>query len=210
MKKELTIQDEQPLKWPEDRPRIRFQDRKPQAAWKLNYADTLKALHRELVLLKATFALVTHNAAHHEDGGVALWLSRKAVDDYGWQDALGFIGVVPSAKEITRAYHDRVSKIHPDGPTPNRVMFDEITKHRDNAMRWVRGERSVEPETVMAVDTFKEVRHNLNAIKLTLSALRQIERCGSPVMMEQAFRGFRPALTAHASTEESNVVTVPA
>lgn len=197
----LEVKDESPLKWPEDRPRIRFQDRKPQAAWKLNYHDTLEGIRRELGLIKATFALVTHNRPDDIDGGVALWMSRKAVDEYGWQDALGFIGIVPTKDQVTHSYHERVRKIHPDGPTPNRVLFDEITKHRDNALRWIRGERLVEPETVMAVDTFKEVRHNLNAIKLTLSALRQIERCGSPVMMEQAFRGFRPALAAKASEE---------
>jgi len=199
----LELHDESPLKWPEDRPRTRFQDRDTRAAWKLNYSDTLKGLQRELQLLKATSALVTHNQAGHEDGGVAVWLSRKPVDDYGWQDALGFIGVIPSMKDVDHAYMERIRKIHPDGPTPNRVAFDELTKHRDNARRWVRGERTVEHETVMAVDTFKEVRHNLNAIKLTLSALRQIERCGSPVMMEQAFRGFRPALAAKAS-EDAN------
>jgi hypothetical protein len=203
-KEKLEILTETPLKWPDDRPRTRFQDRESRAAWKLTYADVMKGLQRELVLIKATYSLVTHNAINHEDGGVALWLSRKPVDDYGWQDALGFIGTIPMADEIARAYRERVRKIHPDGPTPNRVLFDELTRHRDNALRWVRGERMIEPETVMAVDTFKEVRHNLNAIKLTLSALRQIERCGSPVMMEQAFRGFRPALTAKAS-EDSHV-----
>lgn len=195
----IDVQDQSPLKWPEDRPRTRFQDREVKAAWKLNYIDAFKGLQRELELLKATSALVTHNAFSHDDGGVAVWLSRKPVDDYGWQDALGFIGVIPTEKEITHAYMNRVSKIHPDGPTPNRVAFDELTKHRDAARRWVRGERTVEHETVMAVDTFKEVRHNLNAIKLTLAALRQIERCGSPVMMEQAFRGFRPMIAAQAS-----------
>lgn len=199
----MEAHDETPLKWPDDRPRIRFQDRKPQAAWKLSYSDTLKALYEELARNKATSVLVTHNALGQEDGGVAVWISRKPVDDYGWQDALGFIGVVPSKKDVDHAYHARISKIHPDGPTPNRVAFDEITKHRDNAYRWIRGERLVEHETVMAVDTFKEVRHNLNAIKLVLSALRQIERCGSPVMTEQAWRGFRPALAAKAS-EDAN------
>lgn len=207
MKHDLEVHDETPLKWPEDRPRTRFQDRAGQAAWKLPYPDTLKGLQRELTLLKATYALVTHNQAGHDDGGVAVWLSRKAVDEYGWQDALGFIGVIPMVKDIDHAYHERVRRIHPDGPTPNRVLFDEYTKHRDNAYKWVRGERTVEYETVMAVDTFKEVRHNLNAIKLTLAALRQIERCGSPVMMEQAFRGFRPALTAKAS-EDANAAAI--
>jgi len=199
------VKDETPLKWPEDRPRTRFQDREAKAAWKLSYQDAFKGLERELKLLKATFALVTHDSGI--EGGVALWLSRKAVDDYGWQDAFGFIGVIPTAKEVGQAYRERAQRVHPDGPTPNRVAFDELTKHRDNAMKWIQGRRSVEPETVMAVDTFKEVRHNLNAIKLTLSALRQIERCGSPVMMEQAFRGFRPALTAKAS-EGINATTV--
>ena len=59
---------------------------------------------------------------------------------------------------------------------------------------------------MMASDKFKEVRHNLNAIRITLSALRQIERCGDPAMTEQAWRGFRPALTAQAS-ETSHVAT---
>jgi hypothetical protein len=202
----LELKDEMPLKWPDDRPRTRFQDREGKAAWKLSYADALKGLERELKLLKATFALITHNSIGYEDGGVALWLSRKAVDDYGWQDAFGFVGVIPTAKEIGQAYRERAQKVHPDGPTPNRVAFDELTKHRDNAMKWIQGRRSVEPETVMAVDTFREVRHNLNAIKLTLSALRQIERCGSPVMMEQAFRGFRPALSAKGVTEDATTV----
>ena len=197
----LEVQKEMPLKWPQDRPRTRFQDRKPQAAWKLNLPDTMKALDKELVLLKATYAMVTHNVVGHEDGGVSLWLSRKAVDEYGWQDALGFIGVIPTVQEVDRAYMQLARKVHPECPTPNVAAFTELTKHRDNARRWIRGERLVEPETVMAVDTFKEVRHNLNAIKLTLSALRQIERCGSPVMMEQAFRGFRPAIAAQASED---------
>lgn len=203
----LEVKVETPLKWPSDRPRTRFQDRKNNAAWKMIYSDTLKGLERELALVKATFALVTYNALGSEDGGVAIWLSRKPQDDYGWQDALGFIGTVPSKDQVNAAYREKVRRIHPDGPTPNRVLFDEITKHRDNALRWIRGERMVEPETVMAVDTFREVRHNLNAIKLTLSALRQIERCGSPVMMEQAWRGFRPALAAQAS-EDSHATTV--
>ena len=207
MKWTLELHDESPLKWPPGRPRTRFQDRKPQAAWKLNYNDTLDALRKELVLVKATYALITHNPQSDVDGGVAVWLSRKAQDDYGWQDALGFIGTVPTEKEIDQSYMQKVRRHAPDGPTPNLTMFHELTRHRDNARKWVRGERLAEPETVMAVDTFKEVRHNLNAIKLTLSALRQIERCGSPVMMEQAFRGFRPALTAKAS-EDSHVSTV--
>lgn len=205
MKGEVKAETQIPLKWPEDRPRTRFQDRKPQSSWKMNFADTMRGLERECRLAHATALLVTYNPNGHEDGGIAVWISRKPQDDYGWQDALGFIGVVPTAKDVEQSYMQRVRKIHPDGPTPNRVAFDELTKHRDNARRWIRGERLVEHETVMAVDTFKEPRHNLNAIRLTLSALRQIERCGSPVMMEQAWRGFRPALVGNV--EDANVTT---
>lgn len=205
--KQLELEDRAPLKWPEDRPRTRFQDRGQNNAWKLNWSDTIRGLHRELSLLKATSAWITHNPFGHEDGGVAVWLSRKATDEYGWQDALGFIGVVPTVNDITHSYMKRVQRVHPDGPTPNNEAFIALTRHRDQALRWVRGERTVEHETCMAVDTFREQRHNLNAIKLTLAALRQIERCGSPVMMEQAFRGFRPALAQKAS-EDSHAASI--
>lgn len=192
---EMELHTESPLKWPDDRYRVRFQDRKNQAAWKMPYADTLKGLERELRLAKATSVLVTHNKPGGEDGGVAVWISRTPVDEYGWQDGLGFIGRVPTEKEIDHAYMEKVRKCHPESPTPNLELYLELTKHRDNARRWVRGERTVEHETVMAVDTFKEIRHNLNAIRLTLAALRQIERCGSPVMTEQAWRGFRKQIS---------------
>lgn len=192
----LEVQTEMLLKWPQDRPRIRFQDRKPQGAWKLSYQDTMKGLQLELARAKATAVLITHNRIGHEDGGVAVWISRKPVDDYRWQDEFGFIGTIPSEKELGRAYMEKVRTCHPESPTPNLTRFHELTMLRDQGRRWIRGERTVEHESCMAVDNFKEVRHNLNAIKLVLAALRQIERCGSPVMTEQAWRGFRPALAA--------------
>lgn len=187
-----------PLRWPDDRPRTRLQDRKPQAAWKRTYAETLGSLEKELALLKVTSFVITHNTAGSEDGGAAVWFSFKPVDEYGWQEALGFIGVVPTVQEIDHSYMRRVQKYHPEGPTPNLTMFYELTKHRDTARAWALGKRTVEHEKVMAVDAFKEVRHNLNAVRLVMAALRQIERCGSPVMMEQAFRGFSKQITAGA------------
>lgn len=189
-------QVEQPLKWPDSQTRTRFQDRKNQAAWKLNYSDTLKALTKELARIKATNYLVTHNSNSSEDGGVAVWFTREAQDEFGWQEALGFIGQVPTVQEIDRAYMKLAQRIHPDGPTPNLTLFHELTKHRDNARSWARGTRTVAHDKVMAVDAFKEIRHNMNAIRMVFSALRQIERCGSPVMMDQAFRGFNKQITA--------------
>lgn len=197
----MEFKTEQTLKWPDDRPRTRFQDRKKQAAWKMTYSDTLIVLQRELKLAKATDVLVTHNRNEHEDGGVAVWISRKPADDYKWQDEFGFIGVIPTLKELDHAYMQKARFCAPDSSTPNADRFHELTKLRDQGRRWIRGERVKEHESVMAVDAFKEVRHNLNAIRLTLAALRQIERCGSPVMMEQAWRGFRPALVGATTND---------
>jgi len=204
---ELELKNETPLKWPPDRPRTRFQDRKLQNAWKLSYGDTITALEREMKLSKVTYALITHNSPGHEDAGVAVWMSRKPMDDYAWQDEFGFIGEIPTVQDLDRAYMQKARKCAPDSPTPNIDRFRELTKLRDQGRRWIRGERLVEHESVMASDKFKEVRHNLNAIRITLSALRQIERCGDPAMTEQAWRGFRPALAAKAS-EDSHGVTV--
>lgn len=180
-----------------------------QAAWKNGYEKTLKLLERELTLLHVTAYVISHNGTSSEDGGVAVWFTMKPHDDYGWQEALGFVGVIPTVQEIDRAYMKRVQKYHPDNPEkpPNaKEMFFELTKHRDNAIAWARGTRQFAHDKVMAVDNFKEIRHNLNAIRLTIAALRQIERCGSPVMMEQALRGYSKQITA--TSEVQDVATV--
>lgn len=201
----LEVEKAQPLKWPADRPRTRFQDRKPQNAWKLTYAQAMDALEREMKLSKVTHALVTHHIAGHEDSGVAVWMSRKPADDYAWQDEFGFIGEIPTIQELDRAYMQKARRVAPDCPTPNIDRFRELTKLRDQGRKWIRGERQMEHESVMASDKFKEIRHNLNAIRITLAALRQIERCGDPAMTEQAWRGFRPALAAQGVGSVSTV-----
>lgn len=197
-----------PLQWPDDRPRTRLQDRKVQAAWKHDYTKVLALVERELTLIRSTGYVITHNGVSSEDGGVAVWFTMKPHDDYGWQEALGFVGVIPTVQEIERKYMREIQRTkchpdHPERPANYRELFHELTKHRDNAIAWARGTRQFVHDKVMAVDTFKEIRHNLNAIRLTISALRQIERCGSPMMMEQALRGYSKQITAKA-TEESH------
>lgn len=194
-KNEIHGETKQPLQWPEGQPRTRLNDRKPQAAWKLPYAKTVELLSGELRKLKVTAFLITHNPQNTPDNGVAVYFSFTPDDREDWQQALGFIGEVPTIQQIDAAYRDRAKKVHPDGPTPDRVVFDALTKHRDRARAWARGEQTVEHEKVIAVDVFNEVRLNLNAVRLTLSALRQIERCGAPMLMERAFRGFSKQLT---------------
>jgi hypothetical protein len=195
-------EDKFPLKWPDGVPRTRFQDRASRPAWKKNYTESVISLEKELKRLGATSWLITRNEPHSEDQGVSVYLSTKPIDDYSWQEALGFIGEVPTVKQIDLAYMERVRRIHPDGPTPDRVMFDELTKHRDRARAWAQGKRTVEHEKVLAVDAFRSQAWNITAIRLTISALRQIERCGSPVMVDRAWRGFHKQLIAQPKQEK--------
>lgn len=186
----------QPLQWPEGQPRTRLGDRKSQAAWKNTYSKTVEMLDIELQRLKVSSYLITHNEHSSQDSGVAVYFSLNPDDREDWQEALGFIGEVPTIDQIDRAYKERARKVHPDGPTPDRVVFDSLTKHRDRARAWAKGEQTAQHEKVMAIDMFRENRHNLNAVRLVLSAIRQIERCGAPMMMDRAFRGFNKQITA--------------
>lgn len=204
MKDKIEGEVRSPLEWPDDRPRTRLQDRKVQAAWKHDYKKVLDLVDAELTRIGATSYIITHNGHSSEDGGVAVWFTMKARDDYGWQEALGFVGVIPTVQEIDRKYMKEIVRLkchpdNPDKPANYKELFQELTQHRDNARAWAMGTRQFAHDKVMAVDNFREIRHNLNAIRLTISALRQIERCGSPVMMEQALRGYSKQITAQAS-----------
>jgi hypothetical protein len=184
------------LRWPEGWPRTRIQDRKSQGAWKKNTTDYQTRLEKELKRLGVTSYLFTRNRDRgNQDPGVAVYFSRKPINNYGWQEALGLIGVVPTLEQIDHAYRERAKRIHPDGPTPDVKMFHALTEHRDRARDWAQGRHRAEHEYVLACDVFDEVRLNINAIRLTIAALRQIERCGASVMLERAFRGFAKALT---------------
>lgn len=196
-KPEIKGETKQPLQWPEGQPRTRLTDRKPQASWKIPYSKTVELLTGELRKLKVTAFLITHNQHGSPDNGVAVYFSLKPDDSESWQEALGFIGEVPTLDQISKAYQERARRVHPEGPTPDPDLFHALTKHRDRAKAWAKGEQTVEHEKVIAVDTFNEVRLNLNAIRITLSALRQIERCGSPMQIERAFMGFSKRLAAN-------------
>lgn len=195
-KSKSTGEVKQPLIWPEGQPRTRLNDRKSQSAWKRPYSKIVEYLEAELTRLGASSWLITHNDNSSADCGVAVYFSLKPETREEWQEALGFVGEIPTLAQIDKAYRDRATKVHPDGHTPDRVVFDALTKHRDRARAWAKGEQTVEHEKVMPIDTFNEVRLNLNAVRMVISALRQIERCGAPMMMERAFRGFHKQITS--------------
>jgi len=204
----IRLETLRPLKWPDGWPRTRLQDRKTQAAWKKSYDEVVVSLERELERLKVTSYQISHNDRVSPDSGVAVFFSLKPTEDYAWQEALGFIGEVPTVQQIDRAYMERAKRVHPDGPTPDLEMFNTLTKHRDRAKAWARGEQTIEHEKVIACDVFKEVRLNLQSIKLTIAALRQIERCGASLMMERAFRGFNKSLAAGTSGAAKDVTAI--
>jgi hypothetical protein len=204
--KQLEGQHEKPLKWPEGWPRTRLQDRETRPAWKKNQAESVASLVKELERLGATSYMITTNETHSEDSGVAVYFSLKPTNQYAWQEALGFIGEIPTVAQIDAAYMSKAKRVHPDGPTPDITMFHALTEHRDRARAWARGSQTTEHEKVMPCDAFKEQRWNINAIRLTIGALRQIERCGSPLMMERAFRGFAKQITSGVSDVKPSTV----
>jgi hypothetical protein len=111
-------QESSPLQWPQGWPRTRLQDREAKAAWKKTYTESLAGVVRELKRLGATACLITRNDRSSEDQGVAVYFSLKPIDNYGWQEALGFIGEVPTREQIERAYKERIARFTPTAPLP--------------------------------------------------------------------------------------------
>lgn len=189
-------EEKRPLQWPEGWPRTRFQDRKGMTAWKRSYADAAAALVKELRLSKVTSYLITRNDPDSQDAGVAVYLSLKPIDNYGWQEALGFIGEVPTTDQVTRAYMEKAKAIPRVNHEPDPELLMELTRHRDRARAWIRGEKNVEHEKVIACDVFKEQRWNMLSIRGTLYCMRMMERYGATTMTERAWRGFNKQITA--------------
>jgi hypothetical protein len=195
-RKEAVIHDEvAELRWPEGQPRTRIQDREGRGGWKLPLLKTKEALRRELELSGASSSLLTYSG-DTRDPGVAVYFSRKPTNEYAWQEALGFIGEIPTVDGINKRYQQLARKVHPDGPTPDVAMFTALSEHRQRALDWVTGKHRDDHEYVIAIDVFNELRLNINAVKIVLYSLRRIEDCGSPLMLERAFRGFHKQISA--------------
>lgn len=196
LKDKVEHEEAQELRWPDGQPRTRIQDREGRSAWKQPMGKVKEALRVELERSGATSSLITHSISGL-DSGVAVYFSRKAANQFAWQEALGLVGIVPTQEEITRAYRERVKPIHPDRPGGGDAeLFRALTEHRDRALDFISGKHRHDHEYVIAIDNFDEVRLNLNAVKVVLYSLRRIEDCGSPLMLERAFRGFHKQITA--------------
>jgi hypothetical protein len=194
-KDEVVHEEARELRWPDGQPRTRIQDRERRSAWKQPMPKVREMLRTELERSGATASLVTYST-NPLDPGVAVYFSREATNQFAWQEALGLIGKIPTVDEINRAYQQAARRCHPDGPTPDLELFRSLTEHRNRAVDWATGKHRTDHEYVIAIDVFDEARLNLNAVKVVLYSLRRIEDCGSPLMLERAFRGFSKQITA--------------
>lgn len=194
-----------PLAWPDGWVRTRIQDRKAQSQWKLSVAKYRETLIKECERMGVTSLVISSNVPLNlrgdmtagiepRDPGVAVYFSRPVKEDYSWQEVLNIHNPDPTLEQIDSAYRELAKKYHPDAGG-DLEMFKTVTQQRDRARAWVSQKDSGGQQYVLACDQFKEVRLNLNAIRLTIAAIRQIERCGTSSLLERAFRGFT-ALTA--------------
>jgi hypothetical protein len=208
MKSEL--KERYPLSWPEGWPRTRPQDRKPQAAWKKTANQYRDALEKELTRMESPSFVISSNVPLTQRGamtpgiepldvGVALYFTRKVKEDFSWQDALDIHDPAPTEAQIDAAYR-RLSLIYHPDKGGDIQMFQALNVHRKNALNWVNRKTNQNFDYVLACDQFNAVRLNMEAICLTLKAIRQIERCGTSSLLERAFKGFA-AIAEHASGE---------
>lgn len=189
-----------PLSWPDDQPRTRPQDQKPMASWKRTANQYRDQLALELRRIDSPSFVISSNVplnlrggmspgVEPRDVGVSVWFSRAVREDFAWQDALGLHMPAPTEDQINDAFRMLAKRYHPDAGG-DIAMFQQLVRHRDNAIRWATRSTNQSFNYVIACDSFREVRLNIAAIVGTLKALRQIERCGTSSLLERAFKGF--------------------
>lgn len=194
-----------PLAWPADWPRTRPQDQRSMASWKRTANHYRDALVTELERMGSPAAVISCNiplnmrgamtpGIEPRDVGVAVYFSRRIKEDFAWQDALGLHAPDPTEQQVNDAYRKLAARYHPD-QGGDVELFRAVTRHRDNALRWINRRTEQNFDYAIACDQFREVRLNMAAITLTIKAIRQIERCGTSSLLERAFKGFA-ALTA--------------
>lgn len=180
------------------------------ASWKRTATQYRDALATELERMQSPSSIISTNVPLNMRGalsagiepldvGVSVYFSRKIKEDFAWQDALNIHDPAPTEQQINEAFRRLAQQYHPDRGG-DIAMFQSVTRHRDNALRWVNRKTNQNFEYVIACDQFKEVRLNMAAIVMTIKAIRQIERCGTSSLLERAFKGFS-ALPAYTGPE---------
>src|ERR1700739_1103672 len=196
------MEERYPLQWPANWYRTRIQDRRTNNAWKRPLNHCYDALEKELKRSGATSMLISTNippgkrgldsqAEEPLDPGVAIYFDRKArKEDYSWQDVLEIYKPAPTEEEIHAASRKLAVKYHPDMATGDLAMFQKVAEARDAALKYIRRESKKSHQYAIACDAFTSVSQNLTALRMTLTYIRGLERCGTSSLLERTFSGF--------------------
>ena len=170
-----------------------MQDRESRPAWKKPERESIDALELELKRFGVLSATLTRKDPDDfrgpSDPSIALHFSRRREEDFSWQDALGITNPTPTIDEVDEVYRKLARKHHPD-QGGDVEMFRALTAHRKNALAYINRLSGQSLEHAIACDKFKESKWNINAIRMTIHSLRQIERDGTSALLEQAMKGF--------------------
>lgn len=175
-------------------------------AWKKPTAHYKAKLIAELQKVGATeVQLSFHDDSKAAlDPGVTVYFSKAgSAKDTSWQAGLGIDNPLPSLKEIDDAFRAKAAKFHPDNQqTGDTKIFQQFVAHREAAKRYVTGKQNQEMEIALACDRYSEIRWNINALAISVSALRRLEEFGIAGFLERVFRGFRTQIEHHSDNSE--------
>jgi len=204
--KQLEVEDQIPLKWPEGWSRTLIDQRRTMASWKKPFSHYREAVIAELKRMGANAVTISRNDAGKErlDPGVAVWFSMKPASDFSWQTGLKLDNPAPSLEEIDSAYRVLVGIHHPDrvanGSGGDIQMFHKLGEYRKKARAWVLGDNAQQHDNCIPCDRFSDARQNLAAVRSALAHFRGLERVGIPAILERVMTtAFKAQLTAQAS-----------
>jgi len=194
------MKEQSPLLWPEGWPRTPLGNREVRPAWKKTERQSIEALELELKRFGAVAPVITRKDSQDfrtaPDPSIAVWFSRKREEeDFSWQNALRIDNPAPSIEEIESAFRRLAAPYHPD-KGGDIETWHALDKHKKNALAYVNRLSGASRDFVIPCDNFKEARWNINAIRMTIHSLRQMERDGTSGLLERAMKGFA-ALPEH-------------
>jgi hypothetical protein len=197
-----------PLLWPEGWRRTRLDDRESRPGWKKTERQAIEALELELRRFGAIAPVITRRDPQDfrtaPDPSIAVWFSRrKEEQDFSWQNALGIDNPAPTIEEIEQAFKRKAMPFHPD-KGGDIETWHALDNHKKNAIAYVNQMSGKSRDFCVPCDNFKEARWNINAIRMTVHSLRQMERDGTSGLLERAMKGFA-ALPEHREEEAANV-----
>lgn len=198
-----------PLTWPADWPRTSVKDQRTNSQWKKDLNVYKFEIVHELRALKATRSIISTNCKVVDrdgrlspnderttrDPGVAVYFERPVVEDFKWMTTLMLTGS-PTDSDIDVAFKRLALPHHPDRGGDAK-LFALYSEAKQLGLAWYR-RTTQPPNLVIACDTFNAVRLNLNAIALSLKAIRQLERCGTSQLLERTFQSMTTLIAEKA------------